>query len=567
MKKILMKARKLFVCALGLITIGQASAAVPGFSDQTTNAGVISTSFTGRGDFIAPGVVGDFNRDGFQDIYHPTGGATPDKLFISNGNGTFTDRAAEWGIAVKHFATGAAVADYNNDGWLDIYVSSGGPTKSSPLNTLLYLNTGHNSFVNVAVDAFASLGSTSQFSVSGGAFGDYDLDGDLDLATVMWGPETGGNMLLSNNGDGTFSDVTLSAGLDTLNSIRSFSPRLVDMNGDRCPELIWIGDFGTSRYYINNCDGTFTDFTAESGTSLAGTEMGQTVADFDHDGLFDLYVTTISNNKLYINDGQHHYTDRAAEAGVVDTRWGWGTVGIDFDNDTRIDIITTGQSFRQFAHHNESSNGHLQFAEVSNALGFISDVSGRGLANFDYDNDGDQDIVIFPRHGSLKLFRNDLQGNDDAHWLRVFLSTNGSTAIAPNGIGAVVKVVMGSETYMSRVDGGSNYLSQSEMAAHFGVGSSKKIDRVIVEWPNGTDTIVDDVTADQILTITPQGLLHGDSDGNGLITITDFKRFVDHMTGDGAFQLLGSSTADFDQDNDIDLRDFRSFQAKFTGQP
>ncbi len=567
----MVQARGLFIyfvaCAIGLNVTGEASAGEPGFSDQTTNAGVISMHAGSRNSFIASGVVGDFNRDGFQDIYHPTGSNAADKLFINNGNGTFTDRTTDWGIDVTHFGTSAAVADYNNDGWLDIYVTGSGLTNSPTINTRLYRNTGNNSFIDVAVEAFASLCSTIKFSSFGGAFGDYDLDGDLDLVATMWGIGDGGNMLLANNGDGTFSDVTISAGLEAVNTIEPFSPRLADMNCDRFPELIWIGDFGTSLYFINDGDGTFTEFTVGSGTSLGSTEMGQTVADFNHDGLFDLYVTTISDNKLYINDGQHHYTDHAIGAGVVDTGWGWGTVGIDFDHDTRIDIITTSHRGGQFVHHNQSVNGNLQFAEVGNTLGLISDIDGRGLANFDYDNDGDQDIIIFPQFDPIKLFRNDVQGNDDTHWLRVFLSTNGSTAFASNGIGATVKVVIDSKTYMSRVDGGSNYLSQSELAAHFGIGSSKAINRIIVEWPYGTDTIVEDVAADQIVTITPHGLLFGDSDGNGLITITDFKRFIDNMTGDGTFQLLGSGTADFDQDNDIDLRDFASFQARFTGQP
>ncbi len=281
------------------------SGGTPGFSDQTTDAGVVASYSPAVAGFLAGGVVGDFNRDGWQDIFYPAGGDVADKLFINNGDGTFVDQASSWGIAATHRSTAAAVGDYDGNGWLDIFVTSLGPTTGeAPGHHRLYRNNGDGTFSDVAAAAGVEQSAASGADGWGGAWGDYDLDGDLDLAVAGW-RELDGNRLFRNDGDGTFTDVTSRAGLGSLPGTNGFSPRFVDMDDDRYPELIWIGDFGTSHYYTNDGDGTFTDFTAGSGTSQDGTEMGMTVADWDEDGDFDFYVTTISTNNLYLNQGGH----------------------------------------------------------------------------------------------------------------------------------------------------------------------------------------------------------------------------------------------------------------------
>lgn len=473
----------------------------PSFSDRTAQAGIThSHSAAYSAGFAAGGAVGDFNRDGFQDIFFASGGNQRDRLYINNGDGTFTDRAAAWGVDRRHRGTGAVVGDYNGDGWLDIFVTSLGlASNDSAGRHRLYRNNGGTSFTNVA-SAMGVNSTGANPDGWGGAFGDYDLDGDLDLAVCGW--RNGASNRLFRNDGTTFTDVTTSAGIAAgLANISGFTAKFVDMNSDRYPELIWIGDFGTSKYFRNNGNGTFTDRTTQSGTAHDGTEMGLTVADVDEDGRFDFYVTTISSNNLYINQGAHTYSNDANAAGVVNTGWGWGTVAIDMDHDTLIDFMATSQSGRQYAFHNQSSPpSNLSFTEVSASIGFNSSVSGRGLSNIDYDNDGDQDIVIFPHNGPLKLFRNNLSG-PNTHWLRVFLDDGCAPGIAPDGVGATVLATVGTRTFMRPIEAGSNYLSNSELSAHFGLGAATVVDTLEVRWADGQTTILSNVAADQTLTI------------------------------------------------------------------
>ncbi len=510
----------LFLFVLATFSVTAWAGGNGAFSDQTAASQVVA-SYSGDNvhNFHGGGVVGDFDNDGWQDIFFPGGGGTGDKLFINNGDGSFTDEAAAWGVGLSHRSTAAAVGDFNRDGWLDIFVTSLGPDTGNQSGFhKLYRNNGNGSFTDVAAVAGVNQSSAAGADGWGAAWGDYDLDGHLDLAVAGWSTQDG-NRLFHNNGNGTFTDVTSSAGLSSLTGTNGFAPRIVDMDGDRWPEIIWIGDFSTGHYYANDGDGTFTDVTGASNTNQDGTEMGMTVADWDEDGDFDFYVTTISTNNLYINQGNNVYINQAASAGVVNTDWGWATAAIDFNHDTLIDLVATAQNERNFAFVNTTAvGGALSFSEVgaSNGLGLA--INGRGLANFDYDNDGDQDVVVFPHSGSVKVMRNDLTG-PDTHWLRIFLDNGQATGVTPNGIGSVIEVHLGSRVLLGRIDGGSNYLSQSEMSAHFGLGAATTVDEVRVRWTNGSTTVLSNVAADQTLTIALVSALFSDGFESGDTTV------------------------------------------------
>ena len=501
--------------ALGLLISAAALAGGTTFSDQTAASGVVATySPSNVPGFLAGGAVADFNGDGWQDIFYPAGGDTPDKLFLNNRDGTFTESATAWGIALAHRSTAAATADFDGDGDVDLYVTSLGPASNDQVGFhKLYRNDG-GSFTDVAVAAGVAQTSAGQADGWGAAWGDYDRDGDLDLAVAGW-RASDGNRLFRNDGDGTFTDVTASAGLGSLTGTRGFAPRFVDMDGDLDPELIWIGDFATGHYYANDGDGTFTDVTASSNTNQDGTEMGMTVADWDEDGDFDFYVTTISTNNLYLNQGGNTFTNAAASAGVVDTGWGWATAAVDFDHDTRVDILATAQNGRNYAFHNVTPDGGaLVFDEVGTSNGFGISINGRGLSTFDYDNDGDQDVVSFPNSGAVKIQRNDLTG-PDTHWLRIFLDASGVTDVPPQGIGSVVEIELGDRTLIGRVDGGSNYLSQSEASAHFGLGAATVVDTLRVRWSNGSVTTLTNVAADQTMVVAAAPPLFADGFESG----------------------------------------------------
>jgi len=554
-----------------------AGAAEPTFTDWTSEAGVACDQTPASNFVLAPmnvspmiggGAVGDFDRDGLQDLIVVSGGAEPDRLFMNNGDGTFTDRAVEAGIASRHLGVGAAVGDVDGDGWLDIFMTSHGTAESGqppqPGHHRLWRNNGDGTFTNIAEKSGVAFSNPTVADGWGPAFGDYDLDGDLDLYVPQWlGP---GNCLFRNRGDGTFENVTVAAGVhDT--GVRGFSATFVDMNGDRYPELLVAADFGTSRYYINDGDGTFTDFTAGSGTGLDGNGMGHTVADLDRDGRLDWYVTSIdtdhpmpdvpgTGNMQYRNLGDHVFEEVSEATGTKDGGWGWGTVAVDIDHDGLVDLIETNgfhlpNGIGQLEWTNEPSyvfraRPDGTFEEIALACDFDHRDMGRALVHFDLENDGDQDAVVLVNDGPITLFRNDLPASSDAHWIRLFLDTTGNPRLSPDGYGSQVTVRTGSDVRRSHLSGGSPYLGQSELSVHFGLGTATVIDELRVEWSDGTVTRLTDVAANRTLTIESGN--RNDIDLDGMVGSSDLALLVASWGDDDA-------AADLDASGEVDVRD------------
>lgn len=502
-------------------TDGSSGAAQLQFSNQTTAANIDLTHTIAlhRKDdgatMMGGAAAGDFNNDGRQDLFAIGGGLEADGLFINQGDGTFENRAETAGLAELHVGSGVAVGDYNSDGWLDIYVTSFGPLGYlGPGQNRLYRNNGDLTFTNVAEEAGVNQTSPTMADGFGAAFGDYDLDGDLDLFVTGWRKDSQGNRLFQNNGDGTFDDVTSQAGIVD-DGIRGFSPCFADMNGDRHPELLLVADFGTSRYFVNNGNGSFTEAGKQLGAGLEWSGMGSTVGDFNNDGRLDWYATAIfdnefsgrgDGNKLYFNQGQT-FVEAAEKTGVNDGGWGWGAIAVDLNHDGLLDLVETNGWEDLPAYRNEPSklwlNQGAMFEEVAQATGFDHALDGRGLLNFDYDNDGDQDMVVTTLDESLFLYRNDLSG-PSTNWLRVFLNTSAKPQLAPNGFGSRVRVTVGDQSYYRDIVGCDNYLSQSELSAHFGLGDAQRVDELRVEWPDGSVTTLTDIEGNQTLTIAPE---------------------------------------------------------------
>ena len=554
----------------GYLCAGLMAAPVLGqvpFTDATGEAGLTMTHsphvYTQWGIVVmaAGGVVGDFDRDGWQDLFVISGGTVPDKLYVNNGDGTFTDEAAQWGLTDLHRGMAASVGDFNGDGWLDIYVTSLGEISAGPTTGAhrLYQNNGGTGFTEVAAAAGVNTTSPTIRDGFGSAFGDYDLDGDLDLFVAGWEQNSDGNRLFRNNGDGTFTDVTVAAGVYDP-SVHGFSPRFVDMDGDRYPELLLTGDFGTSRYFVNNTDGTFTDQTGPSGTGLDGNGMGQAVGDINNDGLFDWYVTSIltvspskgvpgTGNMLYLNQGNHVYSEISVAAGVNDGGWGWGTVAVDINHDGRVDLLETNgwPAWPDDEFLNEQAKvfdnlGANTFSEIAALCSFNHTGQGRGLLNFDADNDGDQDFVVFSVFEPLEFYRNEMAGPN--HWLRVFLDTSEKPSLAPDGFGSVVRATAGGQSYYRSIDGGCNFLSQSELSAHFGLGLAA-VDELRVQWADGSDTVIPAVAADQTITVTA---LATDLNGDCAVNVLDLIDLLLDFGGVGG-------TSDVNQDGAVNVLD------------
>jgi hypothetical protein len=465
--------------------------------------------------YRAGGAAGDFDRDGDTDLFVLGGGGAPDRLFLNRGDGTFLEASQDWGVARRHRGGGVCCGDLDGDGWPDLYVTSLGAPDAPPRPGahLLYRNTGEGRFVEVA--ASAGLAFTSAVVADGTTptLGDYDLDGDLDLVVTGVAITSDGNRLFRNEGNLTFVDVTAQAGVFQ-RPAWGFCARFADLDGDRHPELLFVADFGTSRYYANRGDGTFLDETSASGTGLDENGMGQALGDFDGDGLLDWYVTSIFSrstrgNVLYRNLGGHRYEEVGRAAGVQDGNWAWGTVAVDVDQDGHLDLVVVNGWFHDLLPYRFVdaparlflNNGDGTFREEAEACGLTHRGQGRGLIDIDLEGDGDRDLVVFTSAGPLAVYRN--EGPLPGHALRLVLDTRGAPHLAPDGFGTRVVAQVGERTIVRTFDGGSSYLSQGEATVHLGLGAATRVDVLRIEWPDGQVDTLEGVAADQTLVVRP----------------------------------------------------------------
>jgi hypothetical protein len=569
-----MRVHRVVVSGAGCALLASAGAAqTPSFTNVTNDAGV-ATTFIGSGyaneEYTGGGAVGDFNNDGWQDLIVLKGDGR-DRLFMNNQDGTFTDVGEAAGM-ISHRGKGAVTGDYDDDGWLDIFVTSAGPVPGvvGPGNHILYHNNGDGTFTNLAVEAGVNKTANVQDGFSG-AFGDYDLDGDLDLFVAGFAAGNAGSRIFRNNGDGTFTDMTAAINFfGGTPQMFAFTPRFVDMDGDVYPDMPLIADFGTSRYFRNDTDGTFTDITFAAGLGKEENGMGGNIGDFNNDGMIDLYASSIyfpdinwTGNKLYVNQGDHEFTEISNSAGVYDGGYGWGCVCVDFNHDGWQDIAETNGGNGTF--DNEQSylfmnNGDNTFDEMAVQVGLSHFGQGRGFVNFDYDNDGDQDVVIFANDGPIAMYRSNLvNGDSDRNWFRLFLDTSEVPELAPHGWGARVYVtatIGGEEMQQFRyMSWGSNFESSSELSVHFGLGDATTISELRIEWTNADETVLNDLAANQTMTISAGGC-PGDFNGDGAKNILDFVAFQTAFVGN-------DDSADCDGNGTLNILDFVCFQSVF----
>lgn len=480
--------------------------------------------------------AGDYNNDGYVDLYVTVlDGA--DILYENQGGTGFAVKTVEK-FGASHMATiesnGCAWGDIDNDGDLDLYVTSLGGNRYH-----LFVNSGapNFTFTEEAVVRGADVSSTDIHYGTSIAFGDVNLDGFLDIYISEWRfaddnplglPHN--NRLLLNDGlsnPGYFADVTFAAGVSTdavptpsfLDS-QGFSPRILDMDLDGVPDILLAGDHGTSRLWWGNGDGTFLDGTDAAGVGTDRFGMGSTVGDFDRDGDFDWFVTSIYNsalstqdgNRLYRNDGSREFTDVTDATGVRNGHWGWGTSFFDYDNDQDLDLIVTNGAHFPLASGFTAgfeddptvlfqNNGTGVFTNVAGTeSGIVDNDLGKGLVLLDYDNDGDMDIYIANTGSAPVFYENQTDGSGD--WLK--LSFEG-VASNRQGIGCIVNVVesIGADPILRFNDGGSNYLGQNSAGIHAGLGApaATPIYAVIVRWPSGRVQVLSNVARNQDLLV------------------------------------------------------------------
>lgn len=479
----------------------------PSFEDDTSDAGV---AFEHAFDLVGPpddhqltsgGVAAaDYDADGDIDLYVVGGSDAGDRLLRNLGDGTFEDVTDAAGVARSGITSaGPAFVDYDGDGTLDLLV----PTTDGPV--VLFRGVGDGTFE----DRTFMAGLWVTRPTISAAFGDLDLDGDLDLYLSHWGTvvDEGGpsEQLFRNEGDGTFSDATDASGIGATLPAGSeiyptldltLGPTFTDIDDDGWPDLLVAGDFGTSQI-LRNTGGTFDDVTTDVIDDENG--MGVAVADFDNDCDVDWFVTSIrgvegepidglwgiTGNRLYRNDGQGVFTNVTEAAGVRDGGWGWGACAADFDNDGHLDLFHTngwvaGDGYADDPSRLFLSNGDGTFSEQSVALGIDDRGMGRGVACFDADRDGDIDVFVANIMGTHAFYRN--QAPAAHHWLNVRLEgPPGNT----QGVGARIYLATSAGTQMREIQVGSGYASQHPAEAHFGLGEEARVLSIVVRWLDG----------------------------------------------------------------------------------
>lgn len=568
--------------------VGGAQAVDPNFVLVNTiaqlNAITVPIDFyTGQHDIMAGGAsVGDFNTDGWPDIYIAGLGSVPDMLFINQQDGTFEDQASAWGIDRMHMGTGSAVGDVNNDGLPDLYIQSFGPAdqQAQPGKALLYINQGPdlNGQWSFSEEAEAR-GVNNVMSIvagKGAAFGDVDLDGDLDLFAATWQftPGADGNRLFENDGNGYFSDISAEALPVPPFVLRAFTPKIVDVTGDLYPDLLLTCDFATSRLYVNNgpdLNGriSFRDVTETANITNDNNGMGSTLNDFNGDGKLDWFMTNIHvssanyYNTLYmgisVNEaGNPFFLDQAQARGVQDNGWGWGVVSGDYNNDGDIDIVATN-GWPQWPNEPTrywNNDGAGNFNDTSFNTGLSFHIDGRGLVQLDYDRDGDLDLAFVDNGGPFRLYRNDLGFEDRpfSHYLRIDVNTDLHPCLAPMGYGTRVIATYGGREHLRVIDGASSYLGQSELTVHFGTEDLTEIESVRFEWADGSVTSIENPAIDQQMTVYAYHPADLTQDGSF--------NFFDVAAMIRAY-LDASTVADFDGNGMINVMDLMSFISRY----
>jgi len=493
----------------------------------------------------------DYDNDGWLDIFvvngtrlqgFPAGQQPTNHLFKNNRDGTFTDVTLKAGLAHSGWGQGVCIGDYDNDGWEDLFVTYFG-------KNVLYHNNGDGTFTDVSEKAGVA-GNGKRWN-TGCAFVDYDRDGkldlfvanyiDMDLATapvpesgpclykgvmVACGPpglNGGKNLLFHNNGDGTFADVSQSAGILQANGTYGLGVLTADFDNDGWPDIYVADDSTASCLYQNQKNGTFTDIAVDAGCALSAdgkpqAGMGVSAGDYDLDGNLDIVKTNFAGDTptLYHNLGQNTFEDATFPAGLgLHTQYlGWGCGFFDFDNDGWPDILLcnghvypeveqlrteAGYAQRKLLYRN-LRNGRFEDISLKAGPGISDPSPSRGCAFGDFDNDGDIDFVVNCVNDFPQLIRCDSHAENN--WIKVRAIGTKSNR---SGIGARLRCIVqqpGSAKPHQQIDevrSGGGYLSQSDLRVHFGIGKAAKIDVLELRWPSGLIETLKDIPANQLI--------------------------------------------------------------------
>ena len=521
------------------------------FTDIADTAGITfqhANGKTGRYYFIETVASGggfiDYDNDGDLDIYLLNGCAIPgyqpseplsSKLYRNDGSNKFTDVTLQAGVSnAGRYGLGLAVGDYDNDGDRDLFVTNFG-------ENVLYQNNGNGTFTDATATARLTVPRIPYFSTSA-AFLDYDRDGDLDLFVcgyVDFTFETNKkcvrdglqsycdpdaynavpDLLYRNNGDGSFTDVSVKAGIADTNG-KGLGVVSSDYDNDGWPDLYVANDRTPNLLYHNNADGTFTEVGLMTGVAygedgVARAGMGVDSGDYDGNGVPDLYVTNFSlePNSLFRNNANGTFTEMTFPAGLGNATLlylAFGTGFLDYDNDGWLDLFAANghvidniEKFEQNVTYEETNQlfhnlGNGKFEEVSASAGDAFKIKRvhRGAAFGDIDNDGDIDVLVTSVNGPVELLRNDSAPD----YRKLLIKTIGVRSNR-DGIGTRMTAYAGDLKQTREVKSTYSYMSSNDFRVHFGLAAHTGIDSLIVSWPSGLKETLQGLQADQQITI------------------------------------------------------------------
>ena len=524
--------------------------------------------------------AGDINNDGLTDLYF-SGNQTTGRLYLNKGNFQFEDITAQAGLTTNRWCTGVSMVDINQDGFLDIYVNVSGSSKFGDLSNLLYINNKNGTFSEKA----AEYGLAEKRLTMNASFFDYDKDGDLDVFMITNpademvsgvnvvkeraknGESEGTDILYKNNGNGTFTDVSKEAGI--LLDGYSLGCAISDVNGDGFPDIYVSNDFlSNDILYINNGNGTFTDKIGAYLKHCSFASMGCDISDFNNDGLTDIYTLDMlpednfrrkmiipsasydkfqlslekgytpqyTRNCLQLNNGVKSFSDISFLSGVSSTDWSWSALFADYDNDGDKDLMVTNGFYRdlgdldyinyqtrlqnpmgrQDAKRAEKlkaikelkniplqnylfeNNSDLTFSKRSDDWGFTQKGFSNGACYADLDNDGDLELILNEYNSEAKIYENKANELKQNNFVDIKLQGK-----QPNiqGIGAKVWLYAGGQMQFQEFNPYRGYESTMDFKVHFGIGRNTKVDSVVVEWTDGNRQIEKNVAVNKILKI------------------------------------------------------------------
>jgi hypothetical protein len=511
-------------------------AAEAGLTRSFPNGGIDSKTYivetTGSGIAFL-----DYDNDGFLDIFVVSGPGGSNRLYHNDQKGHFVDVTEEMGLIHSGWGQGVCVGDYDNDGFVDLFVTYWG-------QNALYHNRGGHHFDDVTVQA--GLVQDRHRYNTGCAFLDYNRDGYLDLFVANYlqfsfatSPKPGqnpycwyrgvpvacgprglpfdANLLYRNRGDGTFEDVSKASGIASPAQNYSLGVVIGDFNNDGWPDIYVACDRTPSLLYINQHNGTFSEEALFRGVALddqgnALSGMGVAAADYDGDGWIDVFRTDFSDERvsLYRNQGEGVFNETTLAAGLANsTRYvGWGTGFVDIDNDTWPDLFwVSGHVFPEVerlktdVHYKDHAIlyrnlGNGQFSDITSRAGpaFSERHSARGAAFGDFDNDGSVEIVVNNQNEPPSLLK--LAGKPHGNWIIIRLEGTQSNRSA---IGARLKLTTGTRVQTDEVRSGGSYLSQSDLRVRFGLGNAASIDRLEIDWPSGIREIKTSLPVNEVV--------------------------------------------------------------------